>query len=61
VIIIAAAQYQQKEDYVSSSNLSGSPKEIEFAGPGQATRLIPMIERGYAAALQRLMETTESS
>jgi hypothetical protein len=25
VIIIAAAQYQQKEDYVSSSNLCGSP------------------------------------
>lgn len=35
--------------------------EIEFTDPGQATRLMPMLEQGYAAALQRLKETAESS
>jgi hypothetical protein len=32
-VIITAAQYQQKDDYVSSSNLSGSPKRSWTLAP----------------------------
>jgi hypothetical protein len=34
--------------------------EVEFADPGQETQFLPMLEQGYAGALQRLKETVEA-
>lgn len=34
--------------------------EIEFAVPGQEAQFLPMLEQGYAGALQRLKEVLES-
>jgi uncharacterized protein YndB with AHSA1/START domain len=34
--------------------------EIEFAEPAQEAQLLPMLEQGYAGALQRLKEVAES-
>jgi Polyketide cyclase / dehydrase and lipid transport len=34
--------------------------EIEFAEPGQEAQFLPMLEQGYAGALQRLKEVVES-
>jgi carbon monoxide dehydrogenase subunit G len=34
--------------------------EIEFAEPGQEAQFLPMLEQGYAGALQRLKEVLES-
>ena len=35
--------------------------EVEFPDPGQEVEFLPMLEQGYAAALERLKETAESS
>jgi uncharacterized protein YndB with AHSA1/START domain len=34
--------------------------EIEFAEPGQQAQFLPMLEQGYAGALQRLKEVAEA-
>jgi uncharacterized protein YndB with AHSA1/START domain len=34
--------------------------DIEFAEPAQEAQLLPMLEQGYAGALQRLKEVAES-
>ena len=34
--------------------------EIEFAEPGQEAQFLPMLEQGYAGALQRLKEVVEA-
>jgi uncharacterized protein YndB with AHSA1/START domain len=34
--------------------------EIEFAEPGQEAQFLPMLEQGYAGALQRLKDVVES-
>jgi carbon monoxide dehydrogenase subunit G len=34
--------------------------EIEFAEPGQEAQFLPLLEQGYAGALQRLKEVVES-
>jgi uncharacterized protein YndB with AHSA1/START domain len=35
--------------------------EVEFADPEQEAQILPMLEQGYAAALQQLKEVVEAS
>jgi uncharacterized protein YndB with AHSA1/START domain len=35
--------------------------EVEFGAPGQEPQMLPMLQQGYAAALQQLKEVAEGS